>query len=249
MTKRLISFAFIIFLFASCKKETDIFTTASVNDYFPLQVGKYITYDLDSTVFTNFNETITIRHYQAKYQVEDTTTDNLGRKGFVIYRYLRSDSTQGWSIDNVFTAYNTGKSIEFIEDNLRFIKLMMPIEQDFSWQGNNYLPTYPYPMYQTTGTSFTEDWNYIYDSIGVPLTINSIPVANTLKVFEAEDTVGDPISQPDGYAYKIYSIEKYGKGIGLIYRENFLWEYQPPYVVVSPGYTGFGVKMSMIDHN
>ncbi len=57
MTKRLAGFAFIIFLLASCKKENATFTTASVSDYFPLQVGKYITYDLDSTVFTNFNQT------------------------------------------------------------------------------------------------------------------------------------------------------------------------------------------------
>lgn len=248
MTKRFFGFALIIFAFASCKKESTTLDTASVGDYFPLQVGKYITYDLDSTVFTNFNQNITIRHYQAKYQVEDTTTDNLGRKGFIIYRYLRSDSTQGWSIDNVFTAYNTGKSIEFNEDNLRFIKLVMPIDEGFSWKGNSYLPIYPYPMYQSTGTSSTEDWNYIYDSIGVPLTINSVTISNTLKVNEVDDSLGDPSLQPNEYAYKTYSVEKYGKGIGLIYRENFLWEYQPQYTI-SPGYTGFGVKMTIIDHN
>jgi hypothetical protein len=70
-----------------------------------------------------------------------------------------------------------------------------------------------------------------------------------LKVVEIDDSVSDPVLEPDQYADKTYSVEKYGKGIGLIYREMFLWEYQPPYVVISPGYTGFGVKMSMIDHN
>jgi hypothetical protein len=250
MTKRLIGFAFIIFLAASCKKETENFTTESIKDYFPLQVGKYITYDLDSTVFTNFNRTITVRHYQAQYRVDAETTDNLGRAAFTISRYLRTDSTQPWTIDNVFTAISTGKSIEFIEDNLRFIKLMMPIKKGFSWKGNSYLPTFPYPtMYQSSGTSFTEDWNYIYDSIGIPLTINSNTIENTLKVVEIDDSVSDPVLEPDQYADKTYSVEKYGKGIGLIYREMFLWEYQPPYVVISPGYTGFGVKMSMIDHN
>lgn len=249
MIKYFIGISILALLFVSCKKENDNFTTESLNDYFPLQVGKYITYDLDSTVFTNFNETIIIRHYQAKYQVEAETTDNIGRKGFIIYRYLRSDSTQTWSIDNVFTAYNTGKSIEFIEDNLRFIKLMMPIKKGGYWKGNSYLPTYPYPMYQSTGSDFTEDWDYIYDSIGVPITINSTTITNTLKVAEVNDTHGDPTLQPNEYAYRTFSVEKYGKGIGLIYREMFLWEYQPPYVVISPGYTGFGVKMSIIDHN
>jgi hypothetical protein len=237
-----------IFLLASCTKENDNFTLESVNDYFPLQVGKYITYDLDSMVVTDFSQKLTIKHYQVQYRVDSQITDNLGRKGFNISRYLRTDSTQPWAIDNVFTAIPTGKSIEFIEDNLRFIKLMMPIEEGFSWKGNSFLPTFPYPMYQTTGTSLTEDWDYTYDSIGVPLTINSITIPNTLKVAEINDGIGDPTVDPDSYAYKTYSVEKYGKGIGLIYREVVLWEYQAQYTI-SPGYTGFGVKMSIIDHN
>ena len=249
MTKRFIGFAFFILSLASCKKESETFATASVSDYFPLQVGKYITYDLDSTVVTNFGGTLTVMHYQAQYRVDAQTADNLNRPAYTVSRYLRHDSTQDWAIDNVFTVVPTDKSIEFIEDNLRFIKLMMPIVDGFSWKGNSYLPTYPYPMYNSTGDSFTDDWNYIYDSIGVPFTVNSTTIANTLKVYEADDTLGDPILQPNGYAYKIYSVERYGKGIGLIYREMVLWEYQPPYVVISPGYTGFGVKMSMIDHN
>ena len=109
MTKRLIGFAFFIFMISSCKKENATFVTASVNDYYSLQVGKYITYDLDSTVFTNFNQTLTVRHYQAQYRVDEKITDNLGRQGYTIYRYLRQDSTQNWTIDNVFTVFPTGK--------------------------------------------------------------------------------------------------------------------------------------------
>jgi hypothetical protein len=248
MKKYLPAYGFIILLLISCTKEKANFILESVNDYFPLQVGKYITYDLDSTVVTNFSQELTIKHYQAQYRVDAEITDNLGRAAFRISRCLRTDSTQSWKIDNVFTAVPTGKSIEFIEDNLRFIKLMMPIQEGFSWKGNRYLPTYPYPMYQSTGTDATEDWDYIYDSIGVPLTINSTTIENTLKVTGIDDSAGDPILHPDEYAYKTYSVEKYGKGIGLIYREFFLWEYQPQYTI-SPGYTGFGVKMSMIDHN
>lgn len=249
MIKYLIGASFIFLMFASCKKENADFTLEPVTDYFPLEVGKYITYNLDSTVFTNFNQALTVNHYQAQYRVEASVTDNLGRPGFTVNRYLRQDSTQPWAIDNVFTAIAAGKSIEFVEDNLRFIKLMLPIKEGFSWKGNSYLPTYPYPMYNSTGTDFTADWKYTYDSIGVPLTINSVTIDSTLKVAEMDEQIGDPILQPNGYADKTYSVEKYGKGIGLIYREFLHWEYQPPSSIISPGYTGFGIKMSMIDHN
>ncbi|MGN6533691.1 MAG: hypothetical protein ACTHK0_18260 [Ginsengibacter sp.] len=248
MIKYFIASCSMLLMLASCKKENANFTSESINDYFPLQVGKYITYDLDSTVFTNFGQNISVNHYQAQYRVDSKSTDNSGRPSYTISRYLRQDSTQSWTIDNVFTAVVDSKSVEFIEDNLRFIKLMLPIKEGFSWKGNSYLPDNPYPSYNWSSNDFMSDWDYTYDSVGAPLTINSIKIDTTVKVLETDEKVGDPVSQPDGYADRTYSVEKYGKGIGLIYREFLHWEYQP-ISSQSPGYIGFGIKMSIIDHN
>ena len=249
MIKYFTGCCFMLLLLVSCKKENANFTTESINDYFPLRVGKYITYDLDSTIYyLNFGTKAVEIHYEAQYRVDTQITDNTGRTAYNISRYLRSDSTQPWQIDNVFTAVLTGKSIEYIEDNNRFIKLMMPIKEGYSWKGNSYLSSYAYSMYSSSSNDFIKDWDYTYDSIGVPLTINSITIDSTLKVFEMDEKVGDPASQPNGYADKTYSVEKYGKGIGLIYREFLHWEYQPP-SSQSPGYIGFGIKMSIKDHN
>jgi hypothetical protein len=249
MIKYFIGSCFIFLLLSSCKKENANFTSESIDDYLPLQVGKYITYDLDSTVYyLNFGQKGVDIHYQAQYRVDAQVTDNSGRPSFNISRYLRSDSTQPWQIDNVFTAVQTGESIEYIEDNNRFIKLSMPVKEGFSWKGNSYLSSYAYSMYSSSSNDFMSDWDYTYDSIGVPLTINSIAIDSTLKVFETDEKIGDPASQPDGYADRTYSVEKYGKGIGLVYREFLHWEYQPP-SSQSPGYIGFGIKMSIIDHN
>ncbi|HJY23832.1 MAG TPA: hypothetical protein VJ279_13150, partial [Hanamia sp.] len=65
MAKYFVGSLFLFLMLASCKKETETFQTASVSDYFPMQVGKYITYDLDSTLFTAFGQTKTVVHYQA----------------------------------------------------------------------------------------------------------------------------------------------------------------------------------------
>ncbi len=245
MTKRLAVFAFFILILASCKKENANFTTASVSDYFPLQVGKYITYDLDSTVFTNFNQTLTVRHYQAQYMVEAQTTDNLGRQGYKIYRYLRTDSTQNWAIDNVFTVFPTGKSIEYIEDNLRFIKLAEPIDEGFSWKGNSYLAFNPYRSYEFADPAFVEDWDYTYQNVNTSLTIGSKTFDSTITVFEVADSTGDPKVPGTQYAEKTYSIEKYAKNVGLIYKDFMHWEYQ----ATDNTYKGFGEKLSIIDYN
>jgi hypothetical protein len=248
MTKHLTGFAFLILLLASCKKENANFTTASVNDYYPLQVGKYITYDLDSTIFTNFGQTLTVRHYQAQYKVDGQITDNLGREGYNIYRYLRQDSTQNWTIDNIFTVFSNSKSVEYIQDNLRFLKLMAPITEGFSWKGNSYLAYNPYRYYDFANPAFMEDWNYTYQDVNAPVTIGSKAFENTITVLEIADSTGDPKVSGTQYAEKTYSTEKYAEGVGLIFKDFIHWEYQGPQSI-SPGYTGFGEKLSIIDYN
>ncbi|HET6722457.1 MAG TPA: hypothetical protein VFH07_06885, partial [Chitinophagaceae bacterium] len=101
-SKNLICLTAIAFLFSftSCEKETEEFKTDTIADYMPLAVGKYITYRLDSTVFTNFQRTTEIHKYQVKHVVDAQVPDNLGRSSFRILRYLRDSSgTQPW-VDN-----------------------------------------------------------------------------------------------------------------------------------------------------
>ncbi|HET7117517.1 MAG TPA: hypothetical protein VFI29_13550 [Hanamia sp.] len=239
------SFVIILVLLASCKKEDANFTSDSISDYFPLQVGKYITYNLDSTVFINFGQDQVVNHYQAKDEVDAQITDNLGRPAFRIIRYLRTDSTQPWAPNNVFMAVSTRNSLEYVENNLRFLKLMLPIKEGFTWKGNSYIDTYSTDL----DVTYLDDWDYVYDSVGVPLTINSINIDSTITVDERDEFLGqDPSIAGTQYAEKTYSIEKYGKGIGLIYRDFLHWEFQGPQSL-SPGYTGYGVTMSIIDHN
>jgi hypothetical protein len=57
----------------------------------------------------------------------------------------------------------------------------------------------------------------------------------------------DPYKNDLPFGNTTYSIEKYAKGIGLIYQEFIMWVYQPDQV--SPYKIGIGIKRSMIDHN
>src|ERR1700733_10931088 len=105
-----------VFFLSSCKKSTETFDTAPLSDYYPLTVGKYVTYNLDSTVvYQNFGQTATINSYQVKLVVDAQITDNLGRPAYRIIRYIRNTPTAPWISDNTFMAVNTGTSVEFIE--------------------------------------------------------------------------------------------------------------------------------------
>ena len=66
-------------LFSACKKSNDVLDTATVSEYSPLVVGKYISYNLDSTVFINFGAKDTVISYQVKHEVSELVKDNLDR--------------------------------------------------------------------------------------------------------------------------------------------------------------------------
>lgn len=247
MVKYLPGLILISFLFSSCKKETEKFVSTEVTDYYPLEIGKYITYDLDSTVYyINFGQQASVINYQVQDRVDAEISDNQGRPAYRILRFIRKDASQQWVPNNTFMVVPTANSIEFIENNLRYLKLEQPVKQDFSWKGNSFIDTYS----NYTDVKYLEDWDYVYDSINVPLIINSLAIDSTIKVFERDEFLGqDPSIPGTQYAEKNYAVEKYGKGIGLIYREFLHWEYQGTQPGRPAYYVGYGVKLSMIDHN
>lgn len=246
MAKYFIGLFFISIFFISCKKENASFSSESVNDYFPLQIGKYITYNLDSTLFINFGQKDTLIRYQVQDRVDAQITDNLGRPAYRIIRYIRKDTSEDWIPNNTFMAIPSFNSLEYVENNHRFLKLEIPIKQDFSWKGNSYIDTYSI----NSDLKYLDDWDYIYDSIDVPLTINSLNIDSTIKVTERDEFLGqDPSIPGTQYAEKTYALEKYGKGIGLIYREFLHWEYQGGETGVPGYFVGYGIKLSIIDHN
>ena len=232
-------------IFSACKKTNEEFKTAAISDYAPLIVGKYITYQLDSLIFAdNIIPKDTVISYQVKHVVEDSITDNLGRKAFTIRRYIRKKASDAWVPDNTFTAINTGHSYEFIENNLRFLKLEEPIRNDFSWKGNSYIDTYS----DDPNIKYYDDWDYTYDSLNTPLQLGAITVDSTLKVAERDHIDGNP-NDPNAVIYVIdFSVSNYGWGIGLVYHRFLHQEYQNPNGTY--GYkTGYGITLTMIDHN
>lgn len=242
----LVCFATFLFSINACKKSTETLETASIEDYSPLQVGKYITYQLDSVVYTNFGVNKETRTYQVKHLVEAQITDNAGRPAFRIVRFIRKTAAQPWDSDATFLAVNTGTALEFTENNLRYTKLKVPIRDFYSWKGNSYIDTYSI----NSELKYMDGWDYVYDSVHMPSTVGTFVLDSTLRVDHRDEIIGFP-ELPGSYSEVNYGMEKYAKGIGLVYRRFFHSEYQPP----TPGQGGrfvdgsYGVTLTMIDHN
>ncbi len=232
-------------LLVACEKK-DTFQSAAVDEYLNLAVGKFVRYRLDSTRYINFGQKDTVFKYQAKEVVEGTLTDNQGRPGWRIVRYMSDSSgTAPWVPVTTISLIPTRESVEVVENNLRMLKLMLPIKEGFSWKGNSYIDTYSI----NSEVRYMEGWDYTYEDLDQPFTVwNNVSVPNTVTVNQRDEVIGIP-TDPNAYSEKTFSKEVYGKGIGLIYRDFLHWEYQPPNGG-NPGYkNGYGLKMVMIDHN
>ena len=212
--------AILIISFNACKRSSEDFKTTPLSDYFPLTTGKYITYSLDSLIYVNFGTNSVVHSYQVKYEVDAQITDNLGRPAYRIYRFIRNNPAEPWTPDNSFIAVNTTNTFEFIENNMRFIKLEQPIRNNYSWKGNTYIDTYS----ANSLLHYLDDWDYVYDSVGVQTQVGNFILDNTLAVNQRDEMVGDPST----YVETNYSREKYAAGIGMVYRNFFHGEYQGP---------------------
>lgn len=223
-----------ISLLGSCKKDEQP-SYPALKDYFPLEVGKYVTYNLDSIVFyTNFGVSAVTHSYQVKHVVDAQVTDALGRPAYRIIRYIRSYPTAPWVADNTFMAVNTGNTIEYTENNLRFIKLVDPIRQDYTWQGNKYIDV----TSSSSQVKYFDRWDYSYDSVNIRTQVGTLSIDSTIKVSEIDNQTSID---------RTYSTEKYAKGIGLVYRNFLYWNTGTANGAYSDN--SYGVIMTMIDHN
>ncbi len=244
--KKLLAIVFCVIVFAACKKQSEELQVVPISDYAPLTVGKYITYSLDSLVYASFGTIETHRLYEVKYQITDSITDNLGRKAFRLVRYIRTLPAGIFVPDNTAMAVNTGSRYEFTENNLKYFKLTLPIADGNSWKGNSAIDLVVNPA---TGEdlAYLADWDYTYTDVEAAKKVGTFNLANTLTVNQKNDSINLPITPTTNIAYKDFSQEIYAKGIGMVYRNFLHFEYQK--TASSFVYKGYGVKLTMIDHN
>jgi hypothetical protein len=237
--------------FSSCEKETEEVIMEDTSEYQPLSVGKFITYRLDSTVFVNFGRDEEIRSFEEKHVVDAEVLDALGRPAFRIFRFTRDTAgLEPWKTAGTYFITISSNTVEVTENNLRSLRLADPLKLDFEWKGNRYLPTEPFAgKYNFSNDDYMYDWDFTYESTEESLQLKNHLVENVVSIKHVDESINVPISTPTAYASINYAVDKYAKGIGLVYQELEMWEYQPNPGGPSGYKTGFGVKRSMIDHN
>ncbi len=237
LAKQLLIFCFLPFavcvLLFACRDKQDTLDIDYKYGYFPLDTGRYIVYDVDSVFSYNSNFTRDTIHYQLKELVADTFYDNLDRLNYRLELYRRSNSTSPWVIDRVWYAIKTQYNAQKVEDDIRFIKLVFSPEQDKAWNGNIYVPTTdPFRDYK--------NWDYHYETVDVPYSINGFSFDSSLTVSAVNDST---------FISKRLRKEIYAKNIGMIYQDWEIKNKQSAGSWDTGQWNGFSIRMRMIEHN
>jgi len=233
----------LILIMFSCNKSNPLITDTPA-DYYPMHVGNYIIYRMDSLKFVNVGSQDSVISYLAKEVVEDSITDNLGRPSFRVVRYLSdTNGISEWTPSIAYMVTPLKGSVEVVENNLRFIKMVTPVQDWISWRGNAYIDT----KSDNSLVPYMDGWDYTYANTGQPYTVLAGTIPETVTVNEVDAVTG---SATGSYTQTIYSAEIYGKNIGLIYKRFLYSVYQSPNVEYPNGVTiGYGLTFNMVSHN
>jgi hypothetical protein len=203
MNKKILHITFYILLFSSCRRDSEIPSPDFGYNYFPIDIGRYVIYQVDSIAYDDKIHLPDTTRYQLMEKITSVFQDNSGRPTLRIERYKKFynptipyDSLP-WTLTDVWFANRTTTTAEKVEENIRYIKLVFPVKQGRQWNGNSY------------NTLGQKDYEMI--SVNQSGSINSITFDSVLTVKQFQ--------QIDFIQYR-YELEKYAKNVGLIYKER-----------------------------
>jgi hypothetical protein len=206
---------FLLSLSSGCKDKTtlDDFTLDFGYDYFPLEVGQFREYLVDSTTYDiGPNETIIVVNSSTfvREDLTDTISDNLGRLGYKIERSERKSTEDAWVVKDVWLALVTDQQAERLEENLRFIKMIFPVRDGQVWDGNRYIDEFT--TIQVAGETIEafKSWEYEVNSVGEQSVVNNELFEDVVEIQQADNENLIELRE---------SKEQYARGVGLIYRE------------------------------
>lgn len=171
-------------------------------DYFPKTIGKFVVYDVDSTVYTEIpSDTLTFK-YRIKEKLVESFIDNEGHTALRLERSIKMYSaslpydSMPWQVKEAWMVNADNQRVQVQENNIRYTKLIFPVEENASWNGN-------------AGNNLGEAF-YSYDYIDKKETLNGQKLNAVLLVNQKNKRT--LISYENNF-------EKYAKGIGLVQRQ------------------------------
>ncbi|MDQ6813467.1 MAG: hypothetical protein M3040_07025, partial [Bacteroidota bacterium] len=163
-----------------------------------------------------------------------------------IFRLIRDTAgLTPWQPAATFVATPTPQTVEFVDNNLRFIKLHAPVVEGYTWKGNSFIDA----KSANSTVGFLDEWQYEYRNLGQPFTTLTTKYDSTVTVFQQDETTPPGPFNKNNYQQRNFGTEVFAKGIGMVYKEflHWTWQITPPPAKYEDG--SYGVKLRLISHN
>lgn len=167
--------------------------------YAGLTVGKYVIYDVDSVFYDDFDNSTNQYYFQIKELIQSKYIDAEGEEAYRIERYKKDTAVSpNFELQVVWNSKITPTTYQKVENNERFVKLIFPVKQGKTWNGNS--------------LNNREEWEYECVSAHIPEQIGGIGLDSvaTVTQFDDEDEI---LIQRQFYQ------EKFAAKIGLVYKK------------------------------
>jgi hypothetical protein len=188
--------------------------------YFPLDIGRYVVWQVDSVVYDFAAGGGTVRDSSRTWVrelVADTLRDNTGQLVYQIERSERNKLTSDWQITHIHTASRSANQAIYVEQNLRFLKLIFPMDRRSEWDGNVWIDVAREIEIAGERMRPFSNWAYEVDSIDIPARVGAFSFDSTLVVTEADD---------NNIIERRLSRVRYAKNVGLVEREQWILDSQ-----------------------
>lgn len=193
-------------LFNSCSDEIEPINTERGDAYFPIEKGQWISYQLDTTIYNDFDQSVKTVSYEIKEVIGESIEDLAGRPTNKVYRYVKDSLNGSWNSLNVWKISLTESMAEKVEENLPFIKLAFPLRVGKTWAGNTKINT------ELDTQAFYDGWQYEVAAIDSSTTVNGLTFNETAHIVQ---------NDYENLIRRIYSEEVYAKNIGLIFKRQW----------------------------
>jgi hypothetical protein len=200
--------------------EPDPFDLAAQQRYFPLRIGQVVDYQCDSVVYdfavgggiARDSSTTWVREV-----VSDSLRDLTGALVWSIERYERRSDTTEWQLARIWTASLTATQAIRTEENLRFLRLIFPMDRRSEWDGNRWIDSNREIEVAGERMRPFANWRYEVDSIDIAQRIGAFEFDSVLVVTEVDET---------NVIERRLSRSKYATGVGLVWREQWILDSQ-----------------------
>lgn len=179
----------------ACKKDRlDPYRSVKGEAYFPLKPGMKRYYRVDSIYFNGQSGRKDTFRYAVREHIDTLFTDNLGEPAARIELYYRKLDTLPWKFYKVVYAKINKAYAERIEDNRRYLKMMLPPNDESVWNMNQ-------------RNDLDRRFLY-YTEIEKPYHSGLVKTDSSIQL-----QIDPVVNEFEEYRYE----EVYGKGIGLLF--------------------------------